>query len=61
MFTDNKKPTVLGFKPSDADWVKVQELVTYYNDKQVIGSVSVTDVLKMALNELYKATHLGDK
>lgn len=54
MSQNKKKPSIAGFKPSNQDWVKLCELVDFFQEKQVIGSVTVTDIMKVAVDDLYK-------
>lgn len=54
MSKHKEKPTILGFKPSHQDWDKVCELVDYFQEKITIGTVNVSDVLKTAVDDLYK-------
>lgn len=50
----SNKPTILGFKPSLQDWEKVQALNEYFSSQLKIGTVSNSDILKMAIDELHK-------
>lgn len=50
----DKKPTILGFKPTNEDWAMFNDLLEFFNKQQVIGSVNNADVLKLAISELHE-------
>lgn len=52
----NKKPTILGFKPTDSDYKMVVEIIEQLkkNDETDLLYPNNSDVLKLGLRELHK-------
>lgn len=55
----DQKPTMIGFKPSDDDFQMLKDLHSYYqsmfNDTGFDNKITISDILKIAIRELYKS------
>lgn len=56
MTKNNKKPSLVGFKPSEEEYKMIVELVEHYQKTIFIPGVKMSnsDVLKIAVANLYK-------